>query len=87
MKELLVMLEIAQLPVVELTLAEFQDLGEYSCTFPTGVRIGKRWKRNENFQNPHNHAKAWLLGEYVPSPTHPDTHCATKWSRIALVGP
>ncbi len=76
---------IAQLPVVELTKEEFEEMGEYSCTQPTGVYNGKRWKRDENAYNPYNGRSAWLMGEYAPSPSAPDTHCVTKWSRIALV--
>jgi hypothetical protein len=39
--------------VVLLTRAEFARLGEYSCSIPTGVTIGKRWKRNLNARGRH----------------------------------
>jgi len=33
---------------VVLTRREFEELGEYSCSLPTGTTVGKRWKRNAN---------------------------------------
>lgn len=32
-----------------LTRKEFDEMLEYSCSIPTGKAIGKRWKRDENF--------------------------------------
>lgn len=39
--------------VTFLTKKEFEALGEYSCTLPSGTTIGRRWKKNNN-------AYAWV---------------------------
>lgn len=69
----------AALPTVVLTKAEFDALLEYSRSMPTGVFPNKRWKRCE-------WEDTWLLGEYLLSDTHPDTHCKTVWSMIEVQG-
>lgn len=38
----------SDLPVVCMTQADLDALDEYSCSIPTGTRIGKRWKKNLN---------------------------------------
>ncbi len=51
---------------VTLTKSEFDELGEYSHSLPTGTTIGKRWKAK--LQGPAN----WWMGEYtreLPIPT------------------
>lgn len=47
--------------VVHLTQEEFDALPEYSCTIPTGVVIGKQWKRGYPYSQPYE----WWLCEYV----------------------
>jgi hypothetical protein len=42
--------------------ADFDSLPEYSCSIPTGVFIGKIWKRREPYIAEPTH---WFLGEYV----------------------
>ena len=37
---------------VVLTREQFDALGEYSCSLPTGVTVGKRWKRNDHAFSP-----------------------------------
>jgi len=39
-------------------------LPEYSCSVPTGVTIGKKWRRNVNFGKPDTEPE-WIIGEYV----------------------
>ena len=50
------------------TQQELTDLGEYSCSMPTGTYIGKRWKRNLNAYNPcveyDPDNPDWIIGEY-----------------------
>lgn len=70
----------AMLGEVELTPGELKDLSEYSCTFPTGVVAGKRWKRNVHFQT--RQPPAWLLCEYVAGPGPSQCHVVAK--RVAV---
>lgn len=39
----------------------FDRLPEYSCSVPTGTRVGKRWKRREPH---HGEPHKWFMGEY-----------------------
>lgn len=50
---------------VTMTLREFDDLLEYSCSMPTGVRDGKRWKRREPYMIQNPDFPTWWMGEYV----------------------
>ncbi len=47
-----------------LTRDEFDSLLDYSCSLPTGTKIGKTWKRGE----PYGRATRWYRGEYVEDP-------------------
>jgi hypothetical protein len=81
--------------LVELTQAEFDSLGEYSTSIPTGKTVGKRWKRNVNcgglrFENKVDETEArmlgpeWWLGEYKEDePPSPD-HVLIVWSKIVI---
>lgn len=53
-------------PELRLTQEEFNELGEYSCSLPTGTTIGKRWKCRRPFEAEAADA-TWFIGEYVPS--------------------
>jgi hypothetical protein len=55
---------VAALETVYLTAEELAALPEYSTSLPTGVRAGKRWKRQKLFGSPE---KGWLIGEYAPA--------------------
>lgn len=44
--------------------ADFDALPEYSCSNPSGVFFGKRWKRGEPYRLPRT---AWYMGEYIPA--------------------
>ena len=50
---------------IRMTEQGFMKLKEYSCSIPTGVVIGKRWRRNVTAfmggLKPH-----WVVGEYGP---------------------
>ena len=49
---------------IVLTEIEFNQLPNYSCSYPTDTTIGKRWKRGEPYvRDPHT----WYLCEYVES--------------------
>lgn len=72
---------MARMPTVELSDAEFDALLDYSCSIPTGVIIGKRWKRGEPYGNPTQ----WFMGEYVAS-DEPEM-ADIRWSKIAVKMP
>jgi len=49
-----------------MTQREFDELLNYSCSLPTGVILGKQWKRRYPYTGePH----AWYLGTYEEHPT------------------
>jgi hypothetical protein len=45
-------------------LVTFGELADYSCTLPSGVYIGKRWKRHVPFRG----SGQWWMGEYAEDP-------------------
>jgi hypothetical protein len=71
---------------VSLTLEEFKALPDYSCSVPTGVVVGKRWKRHQPYvrrgaclADEHN-CGHWLLGEYVGD----DERVVIEWYAIVV---
>lgn len=54
------------LPALHLTKAEFEALGEYSATLPTGTTPGKKWKRHDGAYDPACDKPVWIIGEYDP---------------------
>jgi len=80
---------------VLLTPDEFDDLGEYSWSLPTGARIGKRWRRcvawlgRRELRSPNPvdatlglvaPPSEWWLGEYVDIGER--DHAGILWRRI-----
>ncbi len=63
--------------------AEFNQLGEYSCTLPTGTYVGKLWKCQRPYYVRPGDEVTWWLGEYWDDGT-PD-RIAIRWRRIHLV--
>ena len=61
---------------------DFDGLPEYSCSLPTGVVIGKRWKRGEPYQQPRTH---WYMGEFIPDPAGNPEMAAIKFREIIIV--
>jgi len=50
---------------IELTGEEFTKLPNYSCSVPTGVITGKRWKRAKKYDDQDmTRVDKWLIGEY-----------------------
>ncbi len=69
---------------VYLTQKEFDEMLEYSCSVPTGVFIGKVWKRNTSFRT--GRKPNWVQGGYIQDPN--DNNMAlTVWKDIIVVGP
>lgn len=54
---------------LRITQSALNALPDYSCSFPTGTTIGKRWRRAED--------GGWVIGEYVAS-EDPD-RVSIKW--------
>lgn len=49
-----------------MTKKQFDALGEYSCSVPTGVTIGKQWKCNRlAFAACGYEGEDWYLCEYI----------------------
>ena len=51
---------------------ELSALPEYSCSIPTGTTIGKRWRRDVQFNTPRAKGQTiepeWMIGEYYELP-------------------
>ncbi len=97
--------EKKEVEYVDLTKAEFEkqlsDLGEYSCSLPSGTTIGKKWFRNEDayaFERPgsEQHIGAterkmtsafpdWWQGEYVEHDPPHPTRVRIIWRKVRIV--
>jgi len=60
-------------------------MSEYSCSEPTGIVYGKRWKKNVHAYNSAARGlePAWLMGEYSAG-TDP-TKYRTTYRRVHVV--
>lgn len=60
---------------------DLKALGEYSCSLPTGVVVGKRWRRNLNAYrfDLKGAEPVWMIGEYVESEDDPEI-IKIKWT-------
>ena len=85
-------------PRVRLTVKELLDLPEYSSSLPTGLIVGKRWRRDGNFwarrefahlhfwdgtPEPEDCGEEWWIGQYVPD-AEPG-YVGITWTRVDLV--
>lgn len=83
-----------------MTLEELHALPEYSSSLPTGLIIGKRWRRDGNFwarrefahlhffngtPEPEDYGEQWWIGGYV----HHDRegYVGITWARVDLIDP
>ncbi len=61
----------ASCPVMRLTPTEFKALPEYSASVPTGVVLGKTWRRLNGAHDPYflsiGGQPRWLIGRYEVS--------------------
>lgn len=64
---------------------ELFDLGEYSCSLPTGTTIGKRWRRDVHAYRRRpdgtyfpDEIHEWKIGEYTEDPD--PAMVGIKWS-------
>ena len=60
---------------------EFEQLDDYSCSLPTGTRIGKMWKRRKDY---HDETKGWLMGEYAELDPPRSNRVAIIWRTIEV---
>jgi hypothetical protein len=72
--------------------AMFDELPEYSCSLPTGTRIGKCWKRNTLATTPLSRDGPWLLGCFeriIPGDGRPGRagkdRVLIRWRTITIV--
>lgn len=76
--------------VVTMTRAELEalkrEVGEYSCSLPTGTTIGKRWVRDSGayFYGYIDPERRWMIGEYIPDPRGDPKMVGIRWSRVHL---
>lgn len=74
---------------MRMTRAELEkfrlSLGEYSCSLPTGVVVGKKWLRNDAaFDRSAAEPERWFLGEYIEvHDLTPTVHI--RWTEIDIV--
>jgi hypothetical protein len=68
--------------LVGLTKKELDDLPEYSLSIPTGVFLGKKWKRNVNVGT--KDGPLWVMGEYTEHP-NPEL-CGIVFKTVVIVG-
>lgn len=67
-----------------LTQSDFELLGEYSCSTPTGVYPGKMWKRDNNaYRTPRRDPEWWLVWFGLSSKG--DDWCSNNYRRILIV--
>lgn len=67
---------------VILTQEEFDNLPEYSCSYPTGTTIGKKWKARWPYSNV---PEEWYLREYTGY-TEDGEHVSISNRRIQITG-
>lgn len=48
---------------VRLTPEEFDRLLDYSCTMPTGMQIGDKWKKRHPYQWMPDKSNSWFLAQ------------------------
>jgi hypothetical protein len=65
--------------------ATFEQLGEYSCSQPTGVYEGKMWVRHDGLYDKRCRPedRCWLLCWYDVSEKGPE-YCSTQHRRILI---
>ncbi len=79
---------VAKLSLVEMTQEEFDELGEYSMSIPTGTTPGTRWKKNLNVIDPLRNRlpPVWIMGSYFDLGPESDK-VGIRWNAIQIVEP
>lgn len=77
------------LPVERITALAFMKLPEYSASTPTGVIIGKRWRRLDGAHDADftrlGGKPRWIICEYVPAPDDPKTATVKCTKPVVIV--
>ena len=65
-----------------ITREALRELGEYSCSIPTGTTIGKRWRRNLNAYRKDRVGvpPEWVIGKYVDIGSATDVGIEWSWA-------
>ena len=67
---------------VMLTVREFEELNDYSCSLPTGTTVGKRWRRRVPYMIGPGITNTFVMGEYVES--YKTNSIGIEWTPILL---
>ena len=61
---------VGEFPRMAITYQAMKALPEYSCTVPTGVSVGKMWRRHDGSFDPRcrKEDQMWLIGRYEAAP-------------------
>lgn len=65
-----------------MSMADFEELPEYSCSLPSLTTIGKRWKRGAPYVGVRTH---WWLGEYEECDPPDPEKVQILWRTIVIV--
>ena len=63
---------------------EFNELGEYNTSLPTGTKEGKRWKRRVADHPLFPDMKFYWVGEYKTLPDTPEGQISIIWRKPIL---
>lgn len=67
------------------TQRDFARLDDYSASIPTGVCVGKVWKRGGPIvEDGQKVGERWVLGQFEEDPTEPDKYCLTTWRELLV---
>jgi len=70
---------------VKLTRKQLEKYPEYSCSIPTGTKIGKVWRRGEPYVGER---KQWYLGQYVkevPGRVEGTVDVLISWIKVIII--
>lgn len=80
-----------ELPPFHLTMEQFKRLPEYSATVPTGVTLGKTWKRHNGAHDPAFRLAGgrprWIICRYEDAPAQVIRGKLTQMCKTATYRP
>ncbi len=69
------------LPTITLSQSQFEELPEYSMSYPTGTTYGKKWKRK--VKTADGNGFEWWMGEYYD--IGKEDKVGMKWRTIQIL--
>lgn len=75
-------MQVSEHEYLKLTREEFNRLPEYSWSLPTGTTIGKRWRREQVWDEEGQKKSRWWVGEYIVDPD--PKMVGIKWYRVLI---